>query len=121
MMGKILSGLIVALFYVSAFAADYHPPIDLTGSLTGAASLNVLKTGDTMTGDLTMSGSSITAQALGSNDVPSYSFDGDEDTGIYAPVANVLSLVTQSEDRLYREDAGGITLTWWTDAGLDAL
>ena len=56
------------------------------GALTGAASSNVLKAGDTMTGELSI--------ITGSASVPGLRFSGDTDTGIYSVSSNVLGIAT---------------------------
>ena len=55
----------------------------ITANLTGSASNNVLKAGDTMTGSLTM--------PAGTAASPSIKFTGSTNTGISAQTANVLS------------------------------
>lgn len=65
---------------------------DLIGDVTGSASLNVLKTGDTMTGALTL--------PAGSANVPSLNFVGNATTGISAATANKLSFDTNGVERM---------------------
>ena len=56
----------------------------ITAALTGAASSNVLKAGDTMTGALVM--------PLGAFGTPSLTFTGDLNTGIFSPGENQLAI-----------------------------
>lgn len=72
----------------------------ITAALTGAASLNVLRAGDTMTGALTV--------PAGTTAVPSLRFTGSTNTGISAASANVLSLSTLGTEGL-RIDASANT------------
>jgi hypothetical protein len=58
----------------------------IVGSLTGAASLNLLLTGGTLTGAL--------VAAVGSVGAPGISFAGDLATGFYRPSANQVAIVT---------------------------
>ncbi|HSC24950.1 MAG TPA: hypothetical protein VLB80_01905 [Candidatus Babeliales bacterium] len=55
----------------------------ITANLIGSSSLNVLKSGDTMTGTLIM--------PAGATATPSIQFTGSTNTGLSAPVANTLS------------------------------
>jgi hypothetical protein len=64
----------------------------ITASITGASSLNVLKTGDTMTGTLTL--------PAGSATTPSLQFTGSTNTGISAGTANTLSFDTNGVQRM---------------------
>ena len=64
----------------------------VTASVTGAASLNVLKAGDTMTGTLII--------PAGSAAVPSLKFAGSTDTGISAATANTLSFDTNGVEQM---------------------
>jgi hypothetical protein len=59
-------------------ASGFYGP--LTGNITGAASLNVLKAGDTMTGALTLAGSTLTVTGSGAS-----SFVGSLGVGVSAP------------------------------------
>jgi hypothetical protein len=67
----------------------------ITGSLTGSASLNVLKAGDTMTG-------SLTAPAL----IPSGSTV--PTNGVYLPAANSVAISTNGTGRLFVDSAGNV-------------
>ncbi len=64
----------------------------ITASLTGAASLNVLKAGDSMTGAL--------AVPAGSAAAPSLLFSGSTQTGLEAATANQLALVASGTAQL---------------------
>jgi hypothetical protein len=64
----------------------------ITAALTGAASSNVLKAGDTMTGPL--------ITPLGSDSVPSITFTGDLNTGIYSPGADQVAISTNAVERV---------------------
>jgi hypothetical protein len=64
----------------------------ITASLTGAASLNVLKAGDTMTGALSV--------PLGSASAPSIYPGTDTNTGIYSPGADQVAISTNGSERL---------------------
>jgi hypothetical protein len=70
----------------------------ITAALTGAASSNVLKAGDTMTGAL--------VHPLGAVGTPSITFTGDLNTGFYSPGADTLAAVTAGNNRLHITSAG---------------
>ena len=72
----------------------------ITAALTGAASSNVLKAGDTMTGPL--------ITPLGSDGVPSLTFTGDANTGIYSPGADQLAVSTGGTGRLFVDASGNV-------------
>jgi hypothetical protein len=72
----------------------------ITAALVGAASLNVLKSGDTMTGRLTLPAGSIAA--------PSLHFSGSVNTGMTAEAGNILSLVTGGVERLQADGLGNV-------------
>jgi hypothetical protein len=72
----------------------------ITAALTGAASSNVLKVGDTMTGPL--------ITPLGSVGVPSITFTGDTNTGIYSPGADQLAVSTGGTGRLFVDASGNV-------------
>ena len=83
------------VFSSSVTAASFHGPLtgDVTGNVTGAASLNVLKAGDTMTGDLTVPyliASSATIEAI-------YGSTLTLTGGLYGPWAVYSDSVTASE------------------------
>ena len=72
----------------------------ITASLTGAASLNVLKAGDTMTGPLNMpAGSASTAEITG----------GTSNTGFFFPSSSTAAF-TSAGTELWRTGSGGITI-----------
>jgi hypothetical protein len=72
----------------------------ITAAVTGAASSNVLKAGDTMTGALVV--------PLASEATPSLTFTGDLDTGVFSPGANQLALATNGTARLYIASDGKV-------------
>jgi hypothetical protein len=72
----------------------------ITAALTGAASSNVLKAGDTMTGALVV--------PLASAATPSLTFTSDLNTGIYSPGADQVAISTNGSQRLLI-NSGGIT------------
>jgi hypothetical protein len=70
----------------------------ITAALTGAASSNVLKAGDTMTGAL--------VHPLGAVGTPSITFTGDLNTGIWSPAADTVAASTAGSERLRITSAG---------------
>jgi len=64
----------------------------LTGMVTGTASFNVLKIGDTMTGTLTL--------PAGTTASPSLQFSGSTNTGLSAPTANRLSFDVSGAEKM---------------------
>jgi hypothetical protein len=72
----------------------------ITAALTGAASSNVLKAGDTMTGALVV--------PLASAATPSLTFTGDLNTGIYSPAADQVAVATNGTARLYIASDGKV-------------
>lgn len=74
----------------------------LTGNVTGSASLNVLKAGDTMTGTLIL--------PAGSSASPSLKFSGSTNTGISASVLNTLSFDTNALERVKIDGSGNVTI-----------
>ena len=64
----------------------------ITAALTGAASSNVLKAGDTMTGVL--------AVTAGTAALPGIAVSGDLNTGIYSPGADQLAISTNGVERV---------------------
>jgi hypothetical protein len=72
----------------------------ITAALTGAASSNVLKAGDTMTGVL--------AVTAGTAALPGIAVSGDTNTGIYSPGADQLAISTGGTGRLF-VNASGLT------------
>lgn len=65
----------------------------ITAALTGAASSNVLKAGDTMTGALVV--------PLASAATPSLTFTGNLNTGIFSPGANQLAVATNGTGKVF--------------------
>jgi hypothetical protein len=74
----------------------------VTGTLTGAALLNVLKSGDTMTGALVL--------PVGTSALPSLNFTGSTTTGLSVQAANTLILSTAATTRMMIGSAGNITM-----------
>ena len=74
----------------------------ITAALTGAASSNVLKAGDTMTGAL--------VHPLGAVGTPSITFTGDLNTGIYSPGADQVAVATNGVQRINIEADGDINI-----------
>jgi hypothetical protein len=74
----------------------------ITAALTGAASSNVLKAGDTMTGPLVV--------PLASAATPSLTFTSDLNTGIYSPGADQVAISTNGTERLLVDSAGRVGL-----------
>jgi hypothetical protein len=74
----------------------------ITAAVTGAASSNVLKAGDTMTGALVV--------PLASEATPSLTFTGDLDTGIYSPGADQVAVSTGGVQRINIEADGDINI-----------
>ena len=72
----------------------------ITAALTGAASSNVLKAGDTMTGAL--------VHPLGAVGTPSITFTGDLNTGIYSPGADQVAVSTGGTGRLFVASGGNV-------------
>jgi Chaperone of endosialidase len=70
----------------------------ITAALTGAASSNVLKAGDTMTGALVV--------PLASASTPSLTFTGDLNTGIFSPSADAIAASTGGTERLRIDSSG---------------
>lgn len=63
-------------------------------------SLFVSKSGDTMTGPL--------AQAAGTAALPSYTFSGDVNTGVWSPAADVFAVSTGGAERLRIDTSGNV-------------
>jgi len=74
----------------------------LTGMVTGTASFNVLKVGDTMTGTLTL--------PAGSAGSPSLQFAGSTNTGLSAPTLNTLLLSTNGTEQMSINATGTVTI-----------
>ena len=83
----------------------------ITAALTGAASANVLKAGDTMTGVL--------AVTAGTAALPGIAFTGDPNTGIYSPGADQLAISTSGTGRITVDASGNVNIdsnTLYVDA-----
>lgn len=74
----------------------------ITAALTGAASNNVLKAGDIMTGVLQVTS--------GTASLPGISISGDTDTGLYSPGANQLGFATSGTGRILLDADGNVTI-----------
>ena len=85
----------------------------ITAALTGAASSNVLKAGDTMTGALVV--------PLGAFGTPSLTFTGDLNTGIFSPGADQLAVATNGTKRLQVDAGGNVSIDAVTDTGTKPL
>ncbi len=83
---------------------------NLIGNVTGSASNNVLKAGDTMTGSLTMPAGTTTS--------PSILFSGSTNTGISAPAANTLSFDTNGVEAMNINATGGVTIDGLNSTGV---
>ena len=72
--------------------------------------------GDTMTGDLTISGADLVMSngeiiaATGTAAAPSITFSGDTDTGFYSPGANQVALATNGTGRLFVDASGNVSI-----------
>jgi hypothetical protein len=75
----------------------------ITASLTGASSLNVLKTGDTMSGNLVL--------PAGNTSSPSLKFTGGTNTGLSMSATDVLSISTNATERMNIGANGQITIS----------
>jgi hypothetical protein len=84
-------------------------------------------TGDTMTGDLTISGADLVMQngeiiaASGAEATPSITFDGDLDTGFYKPAADKLAISTGGTSRVIIDDSGFVGLGTTSPSNLLSL
>ena len=74
----------------------------ITAALTGAASANVLKAGDTMTGALVV--------PLASASTPSLTFTSDLNTGVFSPGADQVAISTNGTNRLHINSDGKVGL-----------
>jgi hypothetical protein len=84
----------------------------ITAALTGAASSNVLKAGDTMTGVL--------AVTAGTEALPGIAVSGDLNTGFWSPTADTLAASTAGSERLRITSAGSVGIgTTTVDYKLD--
>src|SRR5208282_5036914 len=82
---------------------------NLIGNVTGSASLNVLKAGDTMTGALTL--------PSGTANVPSLQFTGSTNTGISAGTTGTLSFDTNGTEQM-NIGPNGVTIDAMTTTGV---
>ena len=82
----------------------------ITANLTGAASANVLKAGDTMTGTLII--------PAGSAAAPSIKFTGSANTGLSAATLNTLSFETNGVERMNINPTGGVTINGLSTVGI---
>lgn len=82
----------------------------ITALLTGTASENVLRSGDTMTGKLTL--------PAGTTAAPSLRFAGSTQTGLSAPTPNTLSFSTNGAQRMNINTTGTVTINQFTSAGV---
>ena len=89
----------------------------ITAALTGAASSNVLKAGDTMTGVL--------AVTAGTAALPAITPSGDPNTGIYSPGADQVAISTNGTGRLFVNASGnvglGVAPKTWSGGAIGAL
>ncbi len=83
---------------------------NLTGNVTGSASNNVLKAGDTMTGSLTM--------PAGTAASPSILFSASTNTGISAPTTNTLSFDTNGVEAMNINATGNVTIDGLNNPGV---
>ena len=74
----------------------------ITAALTGAASSNVLKAGDTMTGVL--------AVIAGTAALPGIAVSGDTNTGIYSPGADQIGISTGGTSRIIFDASGNVNI-----------
>ena len=82
----------------------------LIGNVTGSASLNVLKSGDTMTGVLQLPAGTVAA--------PSLVFTGSTTTGLSAATANTLSFSTAATERMKISPIGVVTIDGLNSVGV---
>jgi hypothetical protein len=82
----------------------------ITANLTGSASNNVLRAGDTMTGTLTM--------PAGSAAVPSIQFTGSTNTGLSAATTDTLSFDTNGAERMNIDPTGNVSINNLSTLGI---
>jgi hypothetical protein len=78
------------------------------GAITGCTSLqepDLIVSGLTVNGDIDAPKVIV---ASGTNALPSYTFSGDIDTGLYAPAANTVGISTDGSERLRLDSAGNV-------------
>ena len=83
---------------------------NLIGNVAGSSSLNVLKTGDTMTGALIL--------PAGTSAVPSLQFTGSTNTGLSANIPNILSFNTNGTERMSINGSGNVIINSLNSAGV---
>lgn len=88
----------ILLTNIASVAAN-TPGVSASWAIAG----NVRKTGDTMTGPL--------AQAAGSAALPSYTFSGDTNTGMWSPGADILAWSTAGAERIRIDTSGNVLVT----------
>ncbi len=82
---------------------------NVTGNVTGSASLNLLLTGGTLTGALTL--------PAGSAATPSLQFTGSTNTGLSAATANILSFDVSGSEQM-NISSSGVTIDGLSTAGV---
>ena len=85
----------------------------ITAALTGAASANVLKAGDTMTGVL--------AVTAGTAALPGIAVSGDTNTGIYSPGADTIAASTGGTERARIDSSGRLLVGTSSTSGKGSL
>ena len=75
----------------------------------GTNDIWVEKAGDTMTGNLTISGTAVISHQSGTPALPSYTFTGDTDTGMYRPAANIVGFAAGGNRIGYFSDIQSVT------------
>lgn len=91
------------------FSANVITATSFAGNVTGSASLNVLKSGDTMTGGLTL--------PAGLLMTPSLKFTGSTNTGITAASSNTLSLISNGVEKA-KVDSTGFIVPYLSSTGV---
>ena len=87
---------------------DSNGNISVSASGGGSGGSFLPLSGGTMTGGITLGNSNDIFNGYGSESAPSYSFNGDRDTGMYSTTSNFLNLVTGGSDRLSISSNGNI-------------
>lgn len=82
----------------------------ITATLTGTASGNVAKSGDTMTGALTV--------PEGTTSMPSLNFTGSVTTGLSSPSPHTLSISTNGSEAVSINSSGDVTINGLASAGV---
>ncbi len=83
---------------------------NLIGNVTGSSSLNVLKTGDTMTGALIL--------PAGTSANPSLKFSGSTNTGFSANTPNTLSFDTNGSEKMTIDGSGNVVISGLNSVGV---